>query len=71
MCGRFTITHPNEAIAALFDAVPGNDLPPVPRFNVCPTQPVAAIVSEDGLRRLRAMRWASCPPGTRPPRTDR
>ena len=40
MCGRFTITHPNEAIAALFDALPGNDLPPVPRFNICPTQPV-------------------------------
>jgi putative SOS response-associated peptidase YedK len=42
MCGRFTITHPNEALAALFDAVPGNDLPPVPNFNVCPTNPVAS-----------------------------
>ena len=41
MCGRFTITHPDEAIARLFDAVIGNDLPPVPRFNVCPTTPVA------------------------------
>ena len=54
MCGRFTITHPNEAIAALFDALPGNDLPPVPRFNICPTQPVAAILSDGGQRRLRA-----------------
>lgn len=60
MCGRFTITHPNEALAALFDAVPGNDLPPVPRYNICPTQPVA-VVTSDGGRRLRAMRWGFLP----------
>ena len=60
MCGRFTITHPNEALAALFDAVPGNDLPPVPNYNVCPTNPVAVVTSEAG-RRLRAMRWGFIP----------
>ena len=53
MCGRFVITDPNEAIAALFDAVPGNDLPDVPRFNVCPTQPVAVVTSDGGARRLQ------------------
>lgn len=61
MCGRFTITHPNEALAALFGAVPGNDLPPVPNYNVCPTNPVAAITSDGGARRLRAMRWGFIP----------
>jgi putative SOS response-associated peptidase YedK len=61
MCGRFTITHPNEALAALFDALPGNDLPPVPRYNICPTQPVPAVVSADGQRRMRAMRWGFLP----------
>jgi putative SOS response-associated peptidase YedK len=61
MCGRFTITHPNEAIAALFGAVPGNDLPPSPRFNICPTQPVAVVTSDQGTRRLRAMRWGFLP----------
>ncbi len=61
MCGRFTITHPNEALAALFDAVLGNDLPPVPRFNICPTQPVAVVTSDQGARRLRAMRWGFLP----------
>ncbi|MGB8813363.1 MAG: SOS response-associated peptidase [Paracoccaceae bacterium] len=60
MCGRFTMTHPDEALARLFDAVPGNDLPPVPRFNICPTQPVAVVTSEAG-RRLRAMRWGLLP----------
>ena len=46
MCGRFTITHPNEALAALFAAVPGNDLPVGPNFNVCPTNPVAVVTSD-------------------------
>ncbi len=60
MCGRFTITHPNEAIAGLFEAVPGNDLPPNPNYNVCPTNPVA-VVTSDGGRRLRTMRWGFIP----------
>ncbi len=60
MCGRFTITDPNEAIAGLFEAVPGNDLPPNPNYNVCPTNPVA-VVTFDGGRRLRAMRWGFIP----------
>jgi putative SOS response-associated peptidase YedK len=61
MCGRFTITHPNAALAALFDALPDNDLPPSPRYNICPTQPVAAVISAGGLRRLRALRWGFLP----------
>ena len=60
MCGRFTITHPNEALAALFDAALGNDLPESPRFNICPTNPVAVVTSEGG-RRLRTMRWGLIP----------
>jgi hypothetical protein len=46
MCGRFTITHPNEALAALFDAVPGNDLPVTRKFNVCPTNSAARPFAE-------------------------
>lgn len=61
MCGRFTITHPNEALAALFDAVTGNDLPESPRFNICPTNPVAVVTSESGVRRMQAMRWGFVP----------
>ena len=60
MCGRFTITHPNEALAALFDAAMGNDLPASPRFNICPTQDVAVVTADQG-RRLRAMRWGFLP----------
>jgi putative SOS response-associated peptidase YedK len=61
MCGRITITDPNEALAALFDAVPGNDLPESPRFNICPTNPVAVVTADGGARRLRTMRWGLIP----------
>lgn len=61
MCGRFTITHPVEALAALFDAIPGNDLPQGPNYNVCPTNTVTVVTSEAGQRRLRAMRWGFIP----------
>jgi len=58
MCGRFLMTHPNDAMAHLFDAVPDNDLPEVPRFNICPTQAVAVVAAG---RRLQAMRWGFVP----------
>jgi putative SOS response-associated peptidase YedK len=61
MCGRFVITLPEVALAQLFDAVPGNDLPGGARYNVCPTQAVIVCTSEGGQRRLRAMRWGFVP----------
>ncbi|MEZ5911635.1 MAG: SOS response-associated peptidase [Paracoccaceae bacterium] len=61
MCGRFAITLPDGAMAQLFDALPGNDLPQGARYNVCPTQPVAVCTAEEGQRRLRTMRWGFIP----------
>lgn len=61
MCGRFAITLPDDAMAALFDAAPGNDLPGVPNYNVCPTNQVHTVTSDDGHRRLRPMRWGFLP----------
>ncbi|MEO1397834.1 MAG: SOS response-associated peptidase [Pseudomonadota bacterium] len=61
MCGRFAITLPDEAMAQLFDAVPGNDLPSFERYNVCPTTPITTVVSSAGSRRLRVMRWGFLP----------
>ncbi|MBC7737489.1 MAG: SOS response-associated peptidase [Candidatus Saccharibacteria bacterium] len=60
MCTRITMTYPDEAMAQLFGAVQGNDLPEVPRFNICPTN-IVAVVTSDGGRRLRAMRWGFIP----------
>lgn len=61
MCGRFVITHANDALARLFGAQPDNDLQPVPNFNVCPTNSVAAVSADGGARRLRTMRWGFIP----------
>jgi len=43
MCGRMTMTHPNDAMARLFEASPSNDLPEVPRYNICPTQDIGVV----------------------------
>ena len=48
-------------MAALFDALPANDLPQIPNYNVCPTNEIHTISSENGLRRLRPMRWGFIP----------
>lgn len=61
MCGRFSITLPSDAMAQLFAAQPANDLPPVPNFNVCPTNPVHVVRSGEGGRRLVPMRWGFLP----------
>jgi len=48
-------------MAHLFNATLGNDLPEVPNYNVCPTNPVAAVVSDGQSRRLRTLRWGFIP----------
>ena len=61
MCGRMAITLPHDAMAQLFGAVPDNDLPEVPNYNVCPTTQVATVHTDGDTRRLRAMRWGFLP----------
>ena len=61
MCGRFAVTLPNDAMAQLFAAAPANDLPDVPNFNVCPTNPVHVVRSDASGRHLGAMRWGFLP----------
>jgi putative SOS response-associated peptidase YedK len=61
MCGRFSVTLPTDAMAQLFQAVPANDLPDVPNYNVCPTNAVHTVTLQDGQRRLGAMRWGFIP----------
>ncbi|WP_085525282.1 SOS response-associated peptidase [Maritimibacter sp. HL-12] len=60
MCGRMANTLPPDSVAKLFDAAPANALPPVPDYNVCPTQAVAVVTADPG-RRLRPMRWGFIP----------
>ncbi|MEL7126305.1 MAG: SOS response-associated peptidase [Pseudomonadota bacterium] len=61
MCGRFSVTLPSDAMAQLFAAVPANDLPDVPNYNVCPTNAVHVIRSDAGVRQLGQMRWGFLP----------
>lgn len=61
MCGRFALTLPDDAMASLFEATLSNDLAPLPNYNICPTNQVHSVVSEDGVRRLRPMRWGFLP----------
>ncbi|MBF9031058.1 SOS response-associated peptidase [Rhodobacterales bacterium HKCCE3408] len=68
MCGRLTMTHPTDAMARLFEAVPSNDLPDGPRYNVCPTQTLAVVTADAGTRRLRPMRWGFLPVWYKTPR---
>jgi len=48
-------------MARLFAARPANDLPPVPNYNVCPTNPVHVVRAAEGGRRLLPMRWGFLP----------
>ncbi|MGJ8544395.1 MAG: SOS response-associated peptidase [Sulfitobacter sp.] len=61
MCGRFSITQPIDAMAQLFGAAPANDLPEVPNYNVCPTNAVHIVTTQEGQRRLGGMRWGLIP----------
>ena len=64
MCGRFAITLPHDAMAQLFESLPANDLPSVPNYNVCPTDPIHVLTGE---RRLVSMRWGLIPPWYKKP----
>lgn len=61
MCGRFSITDPDEALRALF----GYNGPPMdfpPRYNVAPTQEVPVVrLNHEGKRTIAKMRWGLVP----------
>ena len=60
MCGRFAFYSPSEAAAALFGVAASIDLKP--RYNIAPTQDIAAIRNaEDDARELVMLRWGLVP----------
>ena len=61
MCGRFAMTLPVDAMAALFEASLANDLPQLPNYNICPTNQVCVVTSDGAARRMGAMRWGFIP----------
>ena len=59
MCGRFAFYSPSEAAAALFGA--SSFIEVRPRYNIAPTQSVAAIRNGEEGRELVLLRWGLVP----------
>ncbi len=65
MCGRFTQASPTEVIGELFDVA---DVPPLPkRYNIAPTQDVAAVRQSGDGRKLVMLHWGLIPSWAKEP----
>jgi putative SOS response-associated peptidase YedK len=60
MCGRFAQPRSADELARIFHARPASDVPG-DRFNVAPTDEVAAVVEHHGERTVDAFRWGLVP----------
>lgn len=68
MCGRFTLFEPNESLRGIF-GVAAADLPG-PRYNISPSQPIAAVRISPGAkprRELVLLRWGLVPSWAKDP----
>ena len=65
MCGRFTLHHATEDVAERF-AVEQTLLELTPRYNIAPSQPVAAVIQRDS-RVLTELKWGLVPSWARDP----
>ncbi|MCH8303057.1 MAG: SOS response-associated peptidase [Proteobacteria bacterium] len=60
MCGRFAFYSPSEATAALFGATSSTEV--IPRYNIAPTQFIAAVRTDaQGASELAMLRWGLVP----------
>lgn len=65
MCGRFVLKEDPEGVRALFGYVDTD--PFLPRYNIAPTQPIAVVRQEHGVRRLALVRWGLVPAWVKDP----
>jgi putative SOS response-associated peptidase YedK len=65
MCGRYTLTDPEEAIAALFPGL-GTGEAFVPRYNLAPTQTVCVVREGPAGREAVGLRWGLVPGWAKP-----
>jgi putative SOS response-associated peptidase YedK len=62
MCGRYAFFSPHEAVLGYFE-LPDSTAPLEPRFNIAPTQQVAAVRAiAGGGRELALLHWGLVPP---------
>lgn len=66
MCGRYTLTDPGAELLRHFQLT---SLPPDyrPRYNIAPTQPVLAVISDENGRRAGYLRWGLIPSWAKDP----
>lgn len=62
MCGRFTLTTPEELIAEAF-GLEGEQPKLGARYNIAPAQEIAAVVEPAGRRQLVMFHWGMLAPG--------
>jgi putative SOS response-associated peptidase YedK len=61
MCGRFTLRTPLTVLVDQFHFDLGNATQLALRYNIAPTQEVAAVRLVDGKRKLALLRWGLIP----------
>ena len=66
MCGRYALTLPPAAVRAYFGYVDQPNFPP--RYNIAPTQPIAIMRLEQGVRRFALARWGFLPAFVKDPK---
>ncbi|MDQ1713756.1 MAG: hypothetical protein QOE45_3206 [Frankiaceae bacterium] len=60
MCGRYSASYPPDLLAETYRATVVDE-PPPPSWNVAPTDPVSVVVTRDGGREVRTLRWGLIP----------
>ncbi len=61
MCGRFSNNANPKQVEKEFDVKVSNEKLFKPRYNIAPTQTIAAILESDGERIIDALRWGLIP----------
>lgn len=66
MCGRYTIIPTSQQLEARF-GFEIYEMEIMPRYNVAPAQDAPVLVAEEGVRRLKLMRWGLVPSWAKDP----
>jgi len=66
MCGRYTLRTPVETLVERFEI---NEYPSsiTPSYNIAPSQGVAAVIAENGKRKLEMLHWGLIPSWAKDP----
>jgi putative SOS response-associated peptidase YedK len=66
MCGRYTLRTPVDTLVQQFE-IDEHPSSLTPNYNVAPTQGVAAVIAENGKRKLEMLHWGLIPSWAKDP----